>query len=33
MNEWNPQLMKKGVYYEGWVNDVEQVIDDHKKLQ
>ena len=24
---------KKGVYYEGWVDDVEQVIDDHKKLQ
>ena len=31
MEEWNAQLIKKGVYYEGWVDDVEQVIEDHKK--
>ena len=33
MVEWNTQLIKKGVYYEGREDDVEQVIDHQKKLQ
>ncbi len=31
MDDWKVQLVKKGVYYEGWVDDVDQVIEDHKQ--
>lgn len=32
MDEWTKNLKKSGLYYEGWVDDAEQVLDMHKRV-
>ena len=31
MDDWRKNLKQNGVYYEGWVDDAEQVLSIHKK--
>lgn len=31
MDDWTKNLKQSGLYYEGWVDDVEQVLDIHKR--
>ena len=29
MAEWNHELQQRGVYWEGWVEDIDRVLSDH----
>ncbi len=31
MDDWTKHLKRSGLYYEGWVDDVEQVLGIHKR--
>lgn len=31
MDDWRKKLKQNGVYYEGWVDDAEQVLSIHKQ--